>query len=563
MRSCVDRWIATCIGYIFCQAAFVADAGAADTRSPGQGNPLDTLPKLEATPAQPVSTDIQKPAPDPALQRLLNARITPSRFRIAGVHALPFDTVAAEFAGLVNRSVTVAELLRAADNVTRLYREHGYPLSFAFVPDQSFEDNVVAVNIVEGYVETIKVQGNAGASKERLRKIAEQLKTDRPLSQKNFDRITGILGLQPGMRIKATVRPPITTDGASEMVLDVKRTPIAAAVGIDTSTGDPRAVASVSTNALSPLGEQVSVSMLAPRGPSREEYYSATYTQPIRWQGMLLQVGLSHYEAQPRNRNLVPLQFQERYRTETERVSANLSYPLILTQSRSLTINGGLYAVKNAVRYTRSVPAAVPVIEQRADIRAVSIELSGAEAHGKTGAQWSAGLYHGLDAAGAKTLNSDVDLDFTRIRASLVLSRQLSEKWGAVLSGTAQYSKDVLALSEQIGFGGRLFGLAYPAGEIAGDKGWGMSLEFNRSFSTESTYLKQIQPYVMADAARVYLNNYTLSHDEIASIGFGVRFTDQQYYSLDLSLAQPIGEIPVNARRRAPRFNLSYAYQFE
>ncbi|HWV62089.1 MAG TPA: ShlB/FhaC/HecB family hemolysin secretion/activation protein, partial [Oxalicibacterium sp.] len=101
------------------------------------------------------------------------------------------------------------------------------------------------------------------------------------------------------------------------------------------------------------------------------------------------------------------------------------------------------------------------------------------------------------------------------------------------------------------------------AGEIAGDKGWGFSLEFNRAFAYDGSYLKQIQPYVMADAARVYVNNYTLSHDEIASLGFGVRFTDQEHYSLDLSIAQPIGEIPVNASRRSPRLNLSYAYQFE
>lgn len=563
MQSCMKGWIATCATGAFCQLAFVADTLAADARSPGQGNPLDTLPKIEAAPSQPVEADIQAPAQDPAMQRLLTSRITPSRFRIAGVHSIPFETVAAEFSKLANREVTVAELLQAANNVTRMYQEKGYPLSFAFVPDQSFKDNIVIVNIVEGYVDTVKLQGNPGASEARLRKIAEQLKIDRPLSQKSFDRITGILGLQPGMRIKATVRPPVNTDGASEMVLDVKRTPIAAAIGVDTSTGDPRAVLNVSSNALSPLGEQISASTLAPRGPSREEYYSVNYVQPIRWEGMLLQVNLSHYEAEPKNRDLVAQQFEERYRTETQRVSANLSYPLVLTASRNLTISGGAYAVKNTSHYTRSVPAAEPVIELRSDIRAVNIELNSVEATDKTSTQWSLGLYQGFDAAGAKSINSDVDLDFTRIKGGFVLSRQLSDTIGIVFSGSGQYSGDVLALSEQIGFGNRLFGLAYPAGEIAGDKGWGVSLELNRTFATDAKYFKQVQPYILADAARVYVNEGELSHDEIASIGIGVRFTDRQYYSLDLSIAQPVGEVPVNASSRSPRLNLSYAYQFE
>lgn len=562
MHRFTKGWIATCVGSAFCQLT-ITDAFSADARSPGQGNPLDTLPKLEAAPAQPVVTDIQAPEQNPAMQRLLNTRITPARFRIAGVHAIPFDTVAAEFGKLANREITIAELLQAAENVSRIYRDNGYPLSFAFVPDQTFQDNIVQINIVEGYVDTVKIQGNAGASEARLRRIAEQLKTDRPLTQKKFDRITGILGLQPGMRIKATVKPPLTTDGASEMVLDVRRTPIAAAVGVDSSTGDLRGVFNVSANALSPLGEQISASTLAPRGPSKEEYYSVNYTQPIRYQGMLLQVNLSHYEAQPKNRDLVPLQFNERYRTETERASVNLSYPLILTQSRTLNINGGLYAVKNATRYTRSVPAIQPVIEQQADIRAVNIELTGTEVEPKTTAQWSIGLFQGIDGMGADRLNSDVDLDFTRVRGSFAINHQLTENYGAAFSGMLQYSGDVLALSEQIGFGGRLFGLAYPAGEIAGDKGWGFSIELNRNFAYNGTYLKQIQPYVVADAARVYANNITLIHDEIASIGFGVRFTDQEHYSLDLSIAQPVGEIPVNSSSRSPRLNLSYAYQFE
>lgn len=563
MQSCMKGWIAICAGGAVCQLALVTDGLAADARSPGQGNPLDTLPKLEAAPAQPVVTDIQAPSQNPAMQRLLASRITPSRFRIAGVESLPFETVAAEFAPLTNREITIAELLQAAANVTRLYQEKGYPLSFAFVPDQTFKDNIVVVNVVEGYVNDIKIQGNAGASAPRLRKIAEQLKTDRPLSQKSFDRITGILGLQPGMRIKATVRPPTTTDGAAEMVLDVKRTPIAAAVGLDTATSDLRGVLNVSANALSPLGEQISASTLAPRGPSREEYYSVNYVQPIRYQGMLLQINLSHYEAEPKNRELVPQQFEERYQTETQRISANLSYPLILTQTRSLSINGGIYAVKNESRYTRSVPAVEPVVELRSDIRALSLELTSLEAVNKGSLQWTAGIFQGFDAAGAKQVNSDVDLDFTRIKGSVVWNRQLTDTYGFALSGMGQYSGDTLALSEQIGFGGKLFGLAYPAGEIAGDRGWGISAEINRSYARDGAYIKQIQPYILADAARVYLSEGELSHDQIASVGFGVRFSDTKHYSLDLSIAQPVGEIPVNASRRAPRLNFSYAYQFE
>jgi len=74
------------------------------------------------------------------------------------------------------------------------------------------------------------------------------------------------------MRIKATVRPPENTDGASEMTLDVSRKPITTSFAVDTATSSLRGIFSVTENGLTPLGEQVTLSTIAPRGPSREEY---------------------------------------------------------------------------------------------------------------------------------------------------------------------------------------------------------------------------------------------------------------------------------------------------
>ncbi|MNR82743.1 POTRA domain, ShlB-type [compost metagenome] len=562
MQRFIERLVAVCLTSALGQLALVPNASA-DARSAGQGNPLDSLPKLEPTPAPTVTVDIQPQVQDPAMQRLLASRIVPSRFQIAGVESIPFELVAAEFAPMTNRQVTVAELLQAANKVTQIYQERGYPLSFAFVPAQSFKDNVVVVNVVEGYVSTVKIAGNPGASEDRLRSIAEQLKEDRPLSRDTFDRITGILSLQPGMRIKATVRPPENTDGASEMTLDVSRKPLTTSFAVDTATSNLRGIFSVTENGLTPLGEQITVSTIAPRGPSREEYVGLNYVQPIRWQGMLLQVTMSDYKGEPENQGLVAQQLQARYQTKTQRVSAALSYPLILKPSRNLTLSGGIYAVKNSARYTLDVAAPAPSIELSSDIRALSLELVSSEVSDRSSTQWSLGVYQGFDSLGARQINGNIDLDFFRIKGSFTHSRQFDGGYGIALSGMGQYSNSILPLSEQVGFGAKLYGLAYPVGEIAGDKGWGVSLEFNRAFPYDGSYVKRIQPYVLADAAKVYVNAGRLTHSEISSVGTGVRFSDLRHYSLDLSIAQPVGEIPINANKRSPRLNLAYSYQLD
>ena len=131
------------------------------------------------------------------------------------------------------------------------------------------------------------------------------------------------------------------------------------------------------------------------------------------------------------------------------------------------------------------------------------------------------------------------------------------------VSAAGQFSAQRLASSEQISFGGRMFGPGYPAGEVAGDKGWGASLEFNRLFTLDMAYLKTVQPYVIGDMARVLSNSVVLTHRSLASVGLGVRFSDRRYYTLDLSIAQPVGDKPINASHRSPRLNAIYSYQFD
>jgi hemolysin activation/secretion protein len=54
-----------------------------------------------------------------------------------------------------------------------------------------------------------------------------------------------------------------------------------------------------------------------------------------------------------------------------------------------------------------------------------------------------------------------------------------------------------------------------------------------------------------------------LIHDTLGSVALGVRFSDGRYYTLDLSLAKPVADVPVNSSSRSPRVNASYSYQLD
>ncbi|WP_194270657.1 ShlB/FhaC/HecB family hemolysin secretion/activation protein [Glaciimonas soli] len=538
----------------------------ADARSPLQGNPADTLPKVEAPASAPMTINIQTQGVDPALQKLLTSHLTPSRFQIAGSKTLPFDQIAAVFAPLANRDTTVAELLAAANTVTKMYQDQGYPLSFAFIPAQSFENNVVVVSIVEGYVKNVKVEGNPGNSEERLKQIAEQLQQDRPLRRATFERVAGILSLQPGVKIVANVAPPTSTDGAADMVLTVKRRPITVGVGVDYQQPGIRGLLTATSNGLTPMGEQVTVSTLQPSGPQDEKYYAINYVQPIGNNGLLGKLNWSDYRAQPENSALESVDYLTRYQTKTVHAGGSLSYPVILDNTHSLTVTGGAYAAENDQVLTRSVPTTPMSIALSSQVRVLSAEAAWVDV--KTGPdklqqtrQLSVGVYKAIDGLGAQRENSNVDLSFTRVTVQAAQSNQLGGGFAVAVAASAQYSSNILPTSEQIGFGGKQFGLAYPVGEVAGDKGWGVSVEINRLFPLSYTYLKTVQPYFLIDHSRVYSNAVALTHDTLGSVAIGVRLSDSRYYTLDLSLAQPVADIPINATSRSPRVNATYSYQ--
>jgi hemolysin activation/secretion protein len=70
-------------------------------------------------------------------------------------------------------------------------------------------------------------------------------------------------------------------------------------------------------------------------------------------------------------------------------------------------------------------------------------------------------------------------------------------------------------------------------------------------------------PCVSVDTAHTYLHAAGSKPSRLASVGLGFRISDAKYYSLDLSLAKPLGDAPVEGNgSRRPRVNASFSYQF-
>lgn len=534
---------------------------------PTTANPLQTLPRVE-TPVTPrVSTEVQQQAPNPQLAALLATQLTPRRFDVVGVHAVPFKDVAALFSPMTGKTVRVADVLAAANKISAVYQAHGYALSFGFVPIQNFADGTVHVTVVEGYVAQVDIKGNAGPMESKIRAIAQHIVKDRPLRQKTFERYLQVLGLLPGLHIDANVPAPTTTDGATQLVLSVKRTRFNATTGIDFNHPGVQGLTGVTENGVLGQSEQLGFSTLLPSGPGDQRLYSLTYLQPLWSDGLMLHLNGSHYQGNPDTDNQLPYYLQQNL--HQDQYAFSLSYPLLLSNHTSLTATGGAYATTLEEIYTNTITGARLI--QQYGLRVLDAKMDFIKASDTSVQKVNVEIAHGLDGLGANASTivrvgnlvaaTSADPQFTRYDVTFIQSNMWPHRFGTVVNITGQYSNNTLPTTEQVSFGGPRYGLAYDPGETSGDSGWGASLEINQHYDLPYRWVKQVTPYLIGQFARVYLNVGAPTSAELGTAGVGVRWTDKRYYSFDLTLAEPVGDVPIDAPHREPRVDFSFSYQ--
>ncbi|MCJ0763917.1 ShlB/FhaC/HecB family hemolysin secretion/activation protein [Variovorax terrae] len=530
----------------------------------GSGNPLDTLPRAQEPRQGGVATEVVPP-PSP-FQALRNGVITPSRFDVEGVQSIPFDDVAGRFAPLAGQSITIGRLLDVAQEVTQLYQQRGYALSFCFIPQQDFKDGVVRIIAVEGHVSEVRIEGEAGRARPKIRDMAEHIRQDKPLRQQTFDRYIQLLGQLPGLSIQASAPLPVNTDGATVLTLKVSSKPYSVSVGLDSYQSKPRALVTGILNNPLAAGSQLRASAMAST-LSEEEYYAFQYSQWVGSEGLSFKIDASHYQGNPDAQ--FNLDTGTRRKVTNDRLEWSASYPLALSKTMSMVASAGAYGVNYTDDYANPVTAAAVAYDTR--VRAVFGQLSYTLSQPDRARRLSVMLVRGLDAAGALArastnvpglmVTNPVDLDFTRVLFQGSQSDSWPARIGTVLSMALQYSPNALPTTERVSFGGLRWARGYAPGETSGDSGWGVGFELNRRYAWEIGPLKQIQPYVLLESARVYNKQGTPVPARLNSVAFGARLSDQRYYSLDLSLAKPTGELPIENPARHLRWNASLNYQ--
>lgn len=201
--------------------------------------PDDRFPKPLPTP-QPLSPSEQQPVlPTPTSPAPESAPTTPStpisvqKIEVKGSTVLKPTEISSITQKYEGRSVTVGELQTAADAITQLYLDRGYLTSRAVLSTQTVLDGIVQIQIVEGSLERIEIQGTRRVRPAYIRSRV-QLGVTKPLRADKLEDQLRLLRTDPLFESVEASLQPGTEEGKSILAVRVKEAnPFIAGVSFD------------------------------------------------------------------------------------------------------------------------------------------------------------------------------------------------------------------------------------------------------------------------------------------------------------------------------------------
>ena len=499
---------------------------------------------LPEAPTQPsFDFTIESPSRSQIPRAVEELRFTLTDIHIEGAQTLPAEGFRSLYQNLLGQEVTVSNILDVADAIEDRYRSKGYVLTHAFVPPQRVNNGVFTIDVVEGYVASVTVEGGDPSTQALVRSYVEPVVNVRPLSLAALERALLLANDIPGITASGVLRPAPNTPGASELVVTISETRVTGGLAVDNRGSRFQDVwtlgGDVEVNSLAFAGDQLGVNYSSSPNALEKSTAQLRYRRPIGTDGLTASLIATETRGEPGG-SLKPFDLV----TRSLAVGPRLTYPIIRTRAESLSLDGG-FTVQQANVQTLGLPfshdqwrvADLGVTYSR-------IALGGSWSATVDGAQGLGIL--GATPDGTATLSHPgAATEFTKLTASFRHVRSLIGPLSLAVSGQGQYGFAPLVAGEQITFGGSGIGRGYDPGAVTGDEGAGGSAELRWDEHFPSFYLETVEPYVYYDTGKVWnFHPNQGGNQSIASTGFGVRIFLPHAISTDFEISRTLRAVP-------------------
>jgi len=502
----------------------------------------DIESRLPTTDAKDAATEIQLP-PEPELRDgAANTLFILTAVEFTGVTAFKPEVFAPLYDDLLARAITLEDVTTLVDAVTETYRNEGYFLSRATAPAQDAAGGVLKIDVAEGYIEHVTVNGRAPA---RVKRMLSEVKTERPTRLKTVERALMLVGDLNGVTVTSSKLEPDTNNAARHMLIvaiDIDQAE--ASLYLDNrgteDAGPIQAYARLAANSLLTSGDRLNAGVFfIPDQPSELILGEMEYQLPVGTAGTYLSLSgaVSKFDAGA---------FLGTLGTESTQksIAVNIAHPFIRRRKISLWGNIGIEG-----RDVQEEQINTAMFEDRLRIVYGSLNYKDARANGVTfiSGKVSSGLSMlGASDTGGSLSRPDANGEFTKFNISVSRYQNIGKAFGVFTAFSGQSSLDPLLASEEFAIGGANFGRAYDYGEILGDDGLATLVELRYGRDPHIGLLDFYQLYGFYDYGLVWNDNALTGFDSLsmASAGAGVRLTFPQSLYATFEIARPLDRTP-------------------
>lgn len=522
-------------------------------------SPLPTKPPV-LTPPQ------TTPNPTPGS----DIKIAVTKVEVTGSTVFKPEELAKLTQGVEGKSVKLKDLQAVADSITALYLDRGYITSRAVLGEQSIVNGLVKIQILEGSLETLEIDGLKRLNKNYVEsRVRLGLKI--PLNKNQLEDQLQLLKSDALLEsVEASLRPGSGV-GKSILSLRVKESnPIAGNINVDNysspSVGSERFGGGLTYRNVTGLGDELSMSYNRsfPGGSNALDF---SYRVPVNAMNGTVQLRVA-----PSNSKVIEQPFDSLdIRSNTELYELSYRQPLIRNPREEFALSLA-FAVQNGRTTISGFP--LTTVGSGTDI----------DGRGRTRVLKFGQDYTKRDAQGAWALRSQFSLGLNAFDATVSDTakpdgrffswlgqvqrvQRLSNNQLIIAQADVQLSPDPLLPSQQFVIGGGQSLRGYRQNLRSGDNGIRLSLENRIAIQRNElgNPIFQLAPFVDAGWVWNQSNNTAQLANEtfLASAGLGIIWEPIPRMLVRVDYAIPLiynSDRKENAQDRGLNFSIGYSF---
>lgn len=553
------RTIIACLSICACLAAQTSFAGPVlpDPANIPKAEPQQEFPQIEVPGVEDKARPaIQQPSGEKAILIQVDA------FIFSGNTSIADHQLASLISHFTGRQLSIKDLNQAVDILTLHYREQGFLLAQAYLPEQEISNNIIEIAIIEGQLGELEFSPAEGLDEAFLKSIAKrQLQTADTIRENNLIRNVTILNSLPGIKAVAQLNPGART-GTSDATISLEKEPrwrgiLSANTFGNRYTGREVLNGTLFLNNLAGRGDQATLNLLSSNHEGQRGIQLG-YLLPVHASGTLLSLNYSY----------VDYRLGGEFSTlkasgDSEYISIGLDQPLIRSRHQNLT------ARAHISHKEVSDDVATFLLKNRRNIDALDFGLYADRRDRKSsgfsqlGINIKAGhvdfrndVAQGLDDTGAETAGEFIKYNLFASRIQPV-----SQRINLIMHAEYQGTNKNLDSAEKLSIGGINRWRSFAELPTSADRGLIAGLELRTMLAQENllaSFLRAttLSPYVFYDAGRGIINHSALSKDnhvKSTHAGLGVDVTFSQRWYLGLALSHQKRDIDGNGAERETR----------